>query len=536
MPGWLRKFCALLCVGYGLQLVSVAHAQNDTSPSILQSLRSQYSPSTTWIEAALSDGGNFSEIKNGTGVVVSPDGYVLTAAHLFLRQTEEIAGTSHYDYHYKPSNQGESPLAAISTQGIMDALDFALDLIFVQQPETLSRYNVEDFAVLRLPQRMWILLDPSFRDHNRQIGVPEICLQYRPRIGETLYGIGYPNAQAQLAVRAGTVEAIVTKNNMWKLHATFDQGMSGGPLVDAKGRIVGVISKAEGNQVLVSPIRKFSRGLIEYAQARIDADCGLDDQYTVEIGTRNKGSGPSIPDLTLSWKRADESSNQAIKIGAQLVFLQELQADSACDDKCVFSFNDSAPKSIGEHLKELAEKSAHKYGETLDPRYASLASYAMTLGNDSEGVVSFTSKVLAANQQNQNFNEMYIWRANATQRLAADRQNPIYKVQLQYAASDISEYIDFAASPNDWSLLKRAEIAIDLGNEEAAVRDLEAAVDSFQTEASTLLAAGKLYQRLGYSADAMELAARVPEADPLHGSAQLLGLEALQFKSIAAAN
>ncbi len=153
----------------------------------------------------------------GTGFVVSGNGYVLTAAHLFKswlrqnggdKQSNLIRGT----IRDKPGFVAESP--------------FVLSLIDPGDPAA------QDIALLKLP-------DPAA---SRPYIAAAICFQESTGLksGDDLEAFGFPLDQSfqPIGVMLGTQNA---RGGRWGATSAFDQGMSGGPVYSKNGFVVGIV-------------------------------------------------------------------------------------------------------------------------------------------------------------------------------------------------------------------------------------------------------------------------------------------------------
>lgn len=137
-------------------------------------------------------------LSHGTGVVVGADGRVLTAAHV-VRDLDLLAVML-------PGADDEHP-------GVVSAIDREHDVAFVQVPGPLPN----------------------------TVALPEAPPAIAP--GQSLQVSGYPIDVSQRfpAAASGTFSR-VRNDGLIELSMALNPGNSGGPLVDAQGRLVGVIS------------------------------------------------------------------------------------------------------------------------------------------------------------------------------------------------------------------------------------------------------------------------------------------------------
>ncbi len=135
---------------------------------------------------------------HGSGVIVSPDGHVLTAAHV-------IEGLSQTELRLR------------------SALMLQADVLYVDAHQ--------DIALLKLPGRGYPCLGLRL-DNLAPVGTP-------------VYAIGTPvKRELAFSVAQGIVSAYRKENGVRYLQtdAGINQGNSGGPLVDADGRVVAIVS------------------------------------------------------------------------------------------------------------------------------------------------------------------------------------------------------------------------------------------------------------------------------------------------------
>lgn len=134
----------------------------------------------------------------GSGSIISPDGYVLTAAHLVLGG----------------------------------------------QPVLLQKRNGQEFAarVLRVDRRH----DVALLLAEKPLGKDCVALRDAPpRVGEELYAIGSPaSRELAFSITRGIVSGTRTIDGvpLVQTDASINPGNSGGPLVDREGRVVAVVS------------------------------------------------------------------------------------------------------------------------------------------------------------------------------------------------------------------------------------------------------------------------------------------------------
>ena len=266
-------------------------SQNDYWPYMI------YFMSTNMIDYAYYTGNNYTEYMStgatGTGFIITPDGYMVTNAHVVTSDEEEIK------YYF--SRQG------LSNAAIAFANEFEADLrregYFMNDDEWMSIANAyydlmtysmsiqnlstDHYCFMGNVQPGADISTKGLRLNLRKIGKPSTSEDVailkldgsnfptvplgddnELRTGDQIYAMGYPG----IATTSGVVEApsamqeptmtqgIVSSKKTWhdggaiiQHDAAIDNGNSGGPLFNAAGEVVGVntfkLRNAQGETV-----------------------------------------------------------------------------------------------------------------------------------------------------------------------------------------------------------------------------------------------------------------------------------------------
>jgi S1-C subfamily serine protease len=151
---------------------------------------------------------------SGTGFIVSSVGHVVTAAHLFhdwskQNPVDKKKNGIWASLRDKPGNVIESPLR-------LDDID-------------LGNPDGEDVALLKLPSHGY-----------EAYSAPPLCLTSRPKRGDEFFAYGFPGDQGFDFVR-GRFGNIDGPKGRWTAEADFAPGMSGGPVYDMSGYVIGLV-------------------------------------------------------------------------------------------------------------------------------------------------------------------------------------------------------------------------------------------------------------------------------------------------------
>jgi S1-C subfamily serine protease len=231
----------------------------------------------------------------GSGFFVTEDGYLVTAAHVVSASKAEIRDgiqtwTKDPAFIADDRNQIKKDWADWSpTDAQVDNLvDFDARWIqrYISVDKIDSRYYLATGASVEAGDRMKstgirasvVSIDPTGAGHDIAIlkanvtGVPALSIaSQNPNLSDATYAMGYPrvpylqedvpaNQSVPIAVTTGKVQRMNSRTtsdgSSWSVYGTdaqFTHGDSGGPVVDAKGNVIGVISftipDAQGNQL-----------------------------------------------------------------------------------------------------------------------------------------------------------------------------------------------------------------------------------------------------------------------------------------------
>ena len=155
-----------------------------------------------------------------TGFIVSNDGYIVTAAHIFAKWLEQDDDLPKKD----KDRQFSAKIGSINA-----SQDYKLELV-APAPHQLKAFikdEINDFAILRI--RGGGKFTPA-----------DFCGVRQLRPGTEILAVGFPAGQ-DFNHAAGTIANDDGQGGIWTINANIDVGMSGGPIFSRAGQVVGVV-------------------------------------------------------------------------------------------------------------------------------------------------------------------------------------------------------------------------------------------------------------------------------------------------------
>ena len=185
----------------------------------------------------------------GTGFFISPSGHILTAAHVLLNTDE--------------------PDDVLRTRTVRLRL------------WDRSRHVARILSVNRITDLALIKMKTDEPTPYLSLGKSDTA-----RIGDLLTIVGHPVEGAEWEISSGNVERITSVEHI-HVRATLGPGYSGGPAVDASGRVVGVASyRAEGAEqsylVPIDDAQSLLAGIIPRAPGATASPAGVAVSTTTE--------------------------------------------------------------------------------------------------------------------------------------------------------------------------------------------------------------------------------------------------------------
>ncbi len=190
------------------------------------------------------------------------------AAELFKRHGDNIYQIRLVDLaSHEKSALGSGFL--VSAQGVL-ATNYHVIEFAISQP---GKYRIEylgadgrkgDLVLLDVD----VVHDLALLKSAALVGQPFELLQQEPQRGETIYSLGNPH-DIGFTVVPGTYNGIDERSYYRRIHfsGSINAGMSGGPVLDAMGRVVGINVSSAGNQIsFLVPVSELQNLVLEWRQ------------------------------------------------------------------------------------------------------------------------------------------------------------------------------------------------------------------------------------------------------------------------------
>jgi len=225
-----KLYLFFLCTALGFAFASPVRAQA-WQPS---QVYAGYRTATVFLQSETLDASGRKEMIYGTGFVVHRGGYVLTASHVV--PTDSAA------------------LKRLITQGIISS-------------RWSHQYQYVPLNIIaRLPERDLVLLrfkGTEILPNHIPVARSETL---KVDLDTVVFALGFPQNE-DLMVKEGRIDSLNADGGNWNTSAALTYGMSGGPMVDQRGVVVGVMkSGVVGAEALryVIPIT-YARPLLDQA-------------------------------------------------------------------------------------------------------------------------------------------------------------------------------------------------------------------------------------------------------------------------------
>lgn len=237
----------------------------------------------------------WNQLATGSGFFVTENGFLVTAAHVVTATKADVRNEI-VTYIQDPTFVNDDTNAVKRSWADFSPTDaqvhnlVAFDQAWIQQYISVDKIDAKYYlgagATVQAGDNMTatgvrasvVTIDPTVGGHDIAIlkadvtSVPALPIaKADPELNEAAYAIGYPrtaylqeavtfNQSVPIAVTAGEVRRTSSRTTSdgtaWSAYGTdaqFTHGDSGGPIVDAKGNVIGVISyvaaDASGNQL-----------------------------------------------------------------------------------------------------------------------------------------------------------------------------------------------------------------------------------------------------------------------------------------------
>ena len=235
----------------------------------------------------------FDQVATGSGFFVTQDGYLVTAAHVVSADKTEIRDEAVSetndpafiaDFRKEISTEFSNEQLSISDAQIDSLVSFyqrwvakylSVDKVDVKYYLGTGKVQAGDNLTANGARASVVSIDPTKGGHDIAImkadltGVPTLQLAAgQPQLGQSTYAIGYPrqgylaesvplNQTVPETMTSGKVLLVAQQPSGWTAWGTsaqFTHGQSGGPVIDGKGNVLGIVSystlDAQGKQTL----------------------------------------------------------------------------------------------------------------------------------------------------------------------------------------------------------------------------------------------------------------------------------------------
>jgi len=190
------------------------------------------------------------DTSSGTGFIITPDGYIVTNAHViepaqdevydsFMKKAFDKIGVpeelrpAFYEYSLGKLEIKIQPIEVIVQQQVYGKDGAALTIMSADIKELGIPYPGKDVAILKVTKR----------------NLPTVELgETDTPVGSDVFVIGYPGAanigySTESTVTKGILSAYKKSDSGWRLgqiDAAIGSGSSGGPVFDKKGKVIGI--------------------------------------------------------------------------------------------------------------------------------------------------------------------------------------------------------------------------------------------------------------------------------------------------------
>jgi len=208
----------------------------------------------------------------GTGFIVSESGYVLTASHLFRDWGNQ-----------RDVDKDQNPIRG----SLRDKVGLVFESPLILQVINPGNAEYEDAALLKLP------------DAVQSFSVAPVCRREASaaRVGDYIVGYGFPQNQPFKPVE-GTLGTRNAPRGRWDAAAPFTYGMSGGPVYNKRGFVVGLIRGGLPGTPAVTWITPIEHALDLLQKAGYIEDCA----WPRPIEPKPNGPLPGLTFEKIVWK------------------------------------------------------------------------------------------------------------------------------------------------------------------------------------------------------------------------------------------
>ena len=292
------------------------------------------------------------EVYYGTGVIISVDGFILTAAHVII---DEATGKP-IDYVNICQIQSEYTIPQCQYSGRVAAYDEDYDLALITIGYALDE-NLEETGEYIGP------------DNSEALNLPYADFgDFLPNLGDNVAILGFPGTSASITLTKGVISSfeLLTEDLIgnYITDAIINPGNSGGPAYNSDEKVIGIVTAVTteeigGNYGLITSTNKILFWFLELVDQGI-----LNQEFVDEIFTNDQIESVAEEETitTTDSNQIFNDVNSNSPNAEAIDFLKQYDIVKGYEDG---SFKPNNPLNRAELLKILVEGAGHSPDENV---------------------------------------------------------------------------------------------------------------------------------------------------------------------------